>query len=92
MNNVATDQAGVVYALNTDVTVASSVFVGNQALTSDAGVLYLDCQDTVSYTCNYTIQNSVFTNNSAFVNGGAIKFTYYKPDITLNNTFSNNTA
>ena len=28
-NNLATDQAGVVYALNTDVNVDSSVFLGN---------------------------------------------------------------
>jgi hypothetical protein len=26
------------------------------------------------------------------VNGGAIKYTYYAPDISINNTFKNNTA
>jgi predicted outer membrane repeat protein len=54
--------------------------------------LYLDCEDSITYTCNYTITNTDFTNNSAKINGGAIRFTYYKPNIAGNNTFLGNTA
>ena len=52
-HNAATDNAGVVYALNTDVYVDSSVFIGNRALEGDGGALYLDCEDT--YECEYLI-------------------------------------
>lgn len=79
-NNSATVQAGAIYALNTDVYVNASVFFNNSALTGDAGALYLDCEDTVVLPCIYNISNSLFNNNSAMINGGAIKYTFYKPD------------
>jgi predicted outer membrane repeat protein len=40
----------------------------------------------------YNITNSIFKNNYAGVNGGAIKYTFYPPLISQNNTFINNTA
>ena len=91
-NNSASVQAGVVYALNTDVVIDRSGFINNSAGTGDAGALYLDCEDSVTYSCNYNISNSVFHNNSAMINGGAIKYSYYKPNVTDNNTFTLNKA
>jgi hypothetical protein len=38
------------------------------------------------------VRYSNFTNNSAHVNGGVIRFTFYKPNITENNTFTDNMA
>jgi hypothetical protein len=72
--------------------VNNATLTDNHALGGDAGVLYLNCEDSYSLGCNYKISNSVFANNTALINGGAIKFTYFKPEITVNNTFSNNTA
>ena len=82
----------MVYALNTDVYVDYSTFANNSASTADAGALYLDCESTAVYRCSYTISNSIFKNNTAAINGGAIKYTYYKPNSTINNSFSLNTA
>ena len=58
----------------------------------DAGALYLDCQDSSTSPCFYDIKNTKFVNNSAKINGGAIRYTYYSPNTTVNNTFSQNSA
>jgi predicted outer membrane repeat protein len=91
-NNVANDSAGVLMAVNTNVTVDSCTFENNTALSKDGGALYLDCQDTISSSCSYNISNSIFKNNMAGVNGGAIKYTFYAPNISKNNTFVGNQA
>lgn len=79
-------------AKNVDVTIQRTTFLNNTAVEGDAGALYLDCEDTHRLNCNYLISHTQFLNNSAKVNGGAIRYTYYKPNITLNNTFTGNTA
>ena len=91
-HNQAVQSAGVVYALNTDVYIDTAKFLNNAAWDVDAGALYLDCDDSAVYACSYIIKNSQFINNSALVDGGAIKYTYYRPDISVNNTFDGNTA
>ena len=92
VNNVANESAGVLLAVNTNVTVDYCVFDNNMAVLKDAGALYLDCQDTISTSCLYNITNSVFRSNQAGINGGAIKYTFYPPLVSNNNTFLNNTA
>lgn len=42
-NNVATENAGAIYSLNTNVIVNYTRFENNSALLYDAGALYLDC-------------------------------------------------
>lgn len=42
-NNVATENAGAIYSLNTDVLVNYTTFENNSAMLYDAGALYLDC-------------------------------------------------
>jgi hypothetical protein len=91
-NNVANETAGVILSINTNVTVDRCYFANNSALLKDAGALYLDCQDSSTSPCQYDIRNSIFINNSAKVNGGAIKYTYYSPNTTVNNSFSSNQA
>lgn len=78
--------------MNTNTTIDGCLFEGNRALMKDAGAVILDCQDTSTSKCSYTVRNSVFRNNTAKMNGGAIKYTYYAPEISVNNTFVNNTA
>eukprot|EP00347_Sterkiella_histriomuscorum_P017693 403348360 len=92
INNSATVQAGTIYAMNTDVFINASLFENNTALTGDAGALFVDCEDSVLTPCIYNISNTYFKNNSAMINGGAIKYTFYKPNTTNNVTFSNNHA
>ncbi len=91
-NNIANETAGVILSINTNVTIDQCHFENNQALYKDAGALYLDCQDSSSSPCFYDIKNTKFVNNSAKINGGAIKYTYYSPNTTVNNTFSQNSA
>ncbi|CDW85403.1 UNKNOWN [Stylonychia lemnae] len=91
-NNTATSSAGVIYSLNVDINVNNTIFDNNTALEQDAGALYLECEDAIYDLCTYSIQNSVFQKNTASVNGGAMKFTYFKPNITNNNTFTDNKA
>jgi predicted outer membrane repeat protein len=59
-------------------------------MNKDGGSLYLECP--FGNLCNYTIIDSTFINNSAFINGGAIKYTYTTPLFIGNNTFINNSA
>lgn len=91
-NNIANVSAGVVLSVNTDVNIDNCLFENNRALLGDGGSLYLDCQDSTSLPCSYHISNTVFKNNSAQVNGGAIKYTYFSPNTTVNNTFTANKA
>jgi hypothetical protein len=91
-NNVANETAGVILSVNTNMTIDRCVFENNTALLKDAGALYLDCQDSSTSPCLYTISNSVFKNNSAKINGGAIRYTYYPPDLSINNSFLLNKA
>jgi len=48
---VANESAGVLLAVNTNVTVDRCLFENNTALMKDAGALYFDCQDTISTMC-----------------------------------------
>jgi predicted outer membrane repeat protein len=91
-NNIANESAGVLQAVNTNVTIDRCLFENNTAVLKDAGALYLDCQESISTNCVYNITNSVFRNNTAGVNGGAIKYTFYPPLLDVNNTFVNNRA
>lgn len=89
---MANESAGVILSVNTNVTVDGCLFENNTAILSDAGAIYLDCQDTSLLPCKYTIKNSIFKNNTAHIDGGAIKYTFYSPDISQNNTFNLNNA
>lgn len=89
---MANISAGVVLSVNTNVTVDRCLFLGNAALLGDGGALYLSCDSSMSIPCAYTVSNSVFFNNTAGVDGGAIKYDYYSPDIHLNNSFVKNNA
>jgi hypothetical protein len=91
-NNMANESAGVILSVNTNMIIDRCLFENNTALLKDAGALYLDCQDSSTSPCTYKISNSIFKNNSAKVNGGAIKYTYYPPDVSINNTFIMNKA
>ena len=91
-NNVANETAGVILSVNTNMTIDRCRFENNTALLKDAGALYLDCQDSSTSPCQYTISNSIFKNNSALIDGGAIKYDYYPPNISNNNTFISNKA
>ena len=77
---------GVAYLLNSDLYVDSTQFINNTAY-QGAGVFYLSC----TTQCNYTVQNSLFQNNSAGVDGGAIKYDYWMPQVS-NSVFINNSA
>lgn len=84
--------AGAIYALNTNVQVTNCSFTNNSALTSSGGALYLDCGSATLYKCAYNISSTNFTQNSAELDGGAIKYTYYQPTISSDSNFVNNTA
>ena len=78
-NNYAKLNGGVAVSENTNVTVTNCTFNGNRAGT-DGGVFYFD-SEVGSLKCVYNISGSKFINNSATVNGGAIKYNYYSPDL-----------
>ena len=56
-----------VYSLSSD-TFISNCFFGNNNATNGAAI-YFDCSDATY--CNYSISNSVFSNNSASLNGAS---------------------
>eukprot|EP00347_Sterkiella_histriomuscorum_P008851 403343497 len=91
--NQARTSGGAVVSVNNDVMIENVTFESNVALTGSAGALLLDCDINYQRICNYQIQNSLFQNNTAAMNGGAIQYTYYPPIIDgKNNTFTNNSA
>lgn len=55
----------------------NSLFTNNTAINQDGGALYLECEENANYKCEYNISNSIFINNTANINGGAIKYTFY---------------
>eukprot|EP00347_Sterkiella_histriomuscorum_P014519 403360570 len=91
INNSASINSGSIYAINVDVLINNTKFEGNSALNGDAGALFLDCEDSVINPCVYNISNTLFKNNSAYSNGGALKYTFYKP-LLSNVTFTDNKA
>ena len=93
VNNSAYLSAGVMLVQSTNLIVNDCLFTGNTALTGSAGVMDLSCPITPGIgNCTYSISNSVFSNNSAGVNGGAITYDFFPPDVSANNTFENNSA
>ena len=89
---------GAIYANNKGLTVLSSNFTGNTAISSPAtasydygrgGALYLLCEDKAK--CPSTINNTIFTANSAYSNGGAICWEDFEPTF-FNVTYSGNKA
>ncbi|CDW86291.1 UNKNOWN [Stylonychia lemnae] len=91
-NNSARTIGGVLLSKNTNVYINNSQFINSKALQNSGGVMYLDCESDYFNVCKYQISNSDFTNNTAGLDGAVIKFTYYQPDYTDNNTFVNNSA
>lgn len=69
-----------------------TTFLNNSAYSGDAGALYLDCEDTVAMPCIYNIENTIMKDNTAMINGGAIKYSFYKPITSSNVTFTGNKA
>lgn len=76
-------------------------FLGNNA-TNDGGALHFSCSDFGNdlSKCSLNISDTIFKDNFAVHDGGAIKWnfyapTYYKGTIFVNNTakvYGNNTA
>lgn len=56
-----------IYSLSSD-TFISNCYFGNNNATNGAAI-YFDCSDATY--CNYSISNSVFSNNSASLNGAS---------------------
>lgn len=54
--------------------------------------MLLDCTTDYTRTCVFNISNCTFDNNTAKLEGGAIKYTYYPPSIDQSTVFYNNTA
>ena len=82
-----TDQGGAVDTLNSNIVVNASTFMNN--FCPVAGAIALRWED--GNTCTYSVVNSIFTNNSATTNGGAILYDFFKPTLS-GNTFTNNSA
>jgi predicted outer membrane repeat protein len=97
--NCAAGEAGALYADQVSVNVSSSRFIsnsaslkyeGDQIYKGKAGALYLSC-DTEKYPCKVHIEDTVFRNNSAGTNGGALYFDTFEPYL-YNCSFVENTA
>lgn len=85
-NTIGLVGAGL-YSLSSNTYVDGCTFQNNMA-TNGAGI-YFDCSDATS--CDYTIQNSKFINNTALNDGASFQFDIFPPTLS-NNTFNNNTA
>ncbi len=82
----STDAGGALYLYNTCL-LMDNVNITNSKATFGAAITFID----ISNKGNSTISNSLFDNNSAVYEGGAI-YNIFSPLTVFNSTFSNNTA
>ncbi len=91
-NNTAEKTAGVVYAKNANVhTKENTLFEYNGAKNGDGGVFFLDCEDSVTFECEYIFEQTTFRHNYASRNGGVMQYNFFVPQIA-DSVFENNTA
>jgi hypothetical protein len=84
----------VIYVENTDVYITNSSFNKNSVTnteTGKGGVLYIQCDVQNTTVCITNLVDSNFTNNSAPLEGGVVKYNLFEI-ITSNVTFTNNSA
>ena len=87
IGNYQLKMGGALYLSNSNITISDSIFSSNKAI--EGGAIYYYCNGLTK--CTVSISNSSFLDNIATVDGGAIKYNFYRPEI-LNSTFRNNTA
>ena len=86
ISNDAIGEGGVLKLVNANASIFNSTFDSNSAGT-EGGALYLSCEDQALLSCFYNISQTTFTNNSATLNGGAIKYDFYRPEVSLDTVF-----
>ena len=95
MNNISSRTiGGVIYVENADTYITNSTFDSNTVVDTRngaGGAVYTTCSIQSGRMWSTVIEDSIFTNNYAYLQGGAIKYNLFAPNIT-NVTFSNNTA
>ena len=89
IGNKAT-RAGAIYATNHELEIRNCNFSSNRATQTNGGALDLSCP--LEVRCVYEIIGNNFTNNSALVAGGAIKWDDVMPSNLTTNTYEQNTA
>ncbi|CAI2379704.1 unnamed protein product [Moneuplotes crassus] len=80
-------KGGVLYLLDTQLSIESCIFESNTAL--KGGAIAFEC--TSSHNCKLGMANSIFINNTGVAEGGAISYNYSPPSQT-NVTFEGNQA
>ena len=86
-NNTLSQKGGAIYALSSNITILSSLFIDNTAI--EGAAIYIDW---VSGDYWYSkLENVNFTNNAAQKSGGAISYNFKRPQLA-NNIFNNNSA
>ena len=86
--NNAGSTSGAIYFSDVSADVQSCVFANNTARTGSGGAFNLQCP---SLTCAVYFTSSMFSHNSAAVQGGSISWSHLKPVVTTT-TFSDGSA
>ena len=90
IKNISDKSGGAFTVLNMDLVVEDSVFSKNFAQ-EDGGAFYL--KTPLCTTCGFSFTgNTVVEGNDAKINGGAMVWEDYKPDISDDVVFENNSA
>ena len=90
LNNTAKASFGGVLSIyKTKLYIDSCLFAYNIAVRG--GCIFLSCAYIDKGLCNFTLIGNNFMENSAIIDGGAIKYQYVAP-ITINNSFQGNKA
>lgn len=75
-----------------NIHIINSTFTNNQALEQGGGLMFsCNTSQELSYKCSLGLENTIFGNNQAGIEGGAIKWNYYEPVMT-DVIFTNNSA
>ena len=86
-DSVAGDVGGGLYALDSDVVIANSEFSNNSTETSHGGAIYFASSGEAN---TLSIQESVFKNNEAVEDGGAVKIARGVVNIVKSSFVENN--
>ncbi|CAI2374797.1 unnamed protein product [Moneuplotes crassus] len=83
----STQNGGAIKISNSKVTINSSLFINNTAISG--GVISFHC--TSQEKCSFSVANSTFIGNTALEKGGAIYYDY-QPPVNKDIVYINNTA
>ncbi|TNV88119.1 hypothetical protein FGO68_gene12500 [Halteria grandinella] len=93
-NSHASYKGGALSLYDVENAIIQNVTFFNNSADKEGGALMFGCNQTglITYDCKLEIEYSVFKQNTAKIEGGAIKWNFYEPQFKGSISYVNNTA